>query len=140
MKVSDRDSFLTARAVTRQEGILVGGSCGTAVFAALQVARDLDAYATVVVLLPDTGRGYLSKVYSDSWMLQYGMVERPDVVRVEEVLAAKGGDDAAPHHGRRPRQGPPGGGRPAGARHLPGPGRPRRGRRRDVVRGFDPRP
>jgi cystathionine beta-synthase len=92
IKVGDRDSFLTARAVTRQEGILVGGSGGTAVFAALQVARDLDATKTIVVLLPDTGRGYLSKVYSDSWMLQYGMLERPDVVRVEEVLAAKGGD------------------------------------------------
>ena len=92
MKVSDRDSFVTARAVTRQEGILVGGSCGTAVYAALQVARELDSNTTIVVLLPDTGRGYLSKVYSDSWMLQYGMVERPDMVRVEEVLASKGGE------------------------------------------------
>ncbi len=91
VKVSDRDSFLTARAVTRQEGILVGGSCGTAVFAALQVARELDETSTVVVLLPDTGRGYLSKVYSDSWMLQYGMLERPETMRVDEVLAAKGG-------------------------------------------------
>jgi cystathionine beta-synthase len=92
VKVSDRDSFLTARAVTRQEGILVGGSCGSAVFAALAVARELDGSKTVVVLLPDTGRGYLSKIYSESWMLQYGMLERPDVVRVEEVLASKGRD------------------------------------------------
>ena len=92
VKVSDRDSFLTARAVTRQEGILVGGSCGTAVFAALQVARELDATKTVVVLLPDTGRGYLSKVYSESWMLQYGMLDRPEAIRVDEVLAAKGGE------------------------------------------------
>jgi cystathionine beta-synthase len=92
VKVSDRDSFLTARAVTRQEGILVGGSGGTAVFAALQVARELDETAHVVVLLPDTGRGYLSKIFSDSWMLQYGMLDRPDVIRVEEVLAAKEGD------------------------------------------------
>jgi cystathionine beta-synthase len=92
VKVSDRDSFLTARAVTRQEGILVGGSCGTAVFAALQVARELDASKTVVVLLPDTGRGYLSKIYSESWMLQYGMLDRPEVIRVDEVLASKGGD------------------------------------------------
>jgi len=91
VKVSDRDSFLTARAVTRQEGILVGGSCGTAVFAALQVARELDETATVVVLLPDTGRGYLSKIYSDSWMLQYGMLDRPETIRVDEVLAAKEG-------------------------------------------------
>jgi cystathionine beta-synthase len=90
VRVSDRDAFRTARAVTRREGILVGGSCGSAVFAALEVARDLDETKTVVVLLPDTGRNYLSKLYSDSWMLQYGLMERRDLVRVEEVLAAKG--------------------------------------------------
>jgi cystathionine beta-synthase len=89
VKVSDRDSFRTARAVTTREGILVGGSAGTAVFAALHVARELDEAKTVVVLLPDTGRQYLSKMYSDSWMLQHGMLDRPDVVRVEEVLIAK---------------------------------------------------
>ena len=91
VRVSDRDAFRTARAVTRQEGILVGGSSGSAVFAALEVARDLDEAKTIVVLLPDTGRNYLSKLFSDSWMLQYGLLDRPDVVRVEEVLAAKGG-------------------------------------------------
>ncbi|MGZ5296383.1 MAG: cystathionine beta-synthase [Actinomycetota bacterium] len=89
VKVSDRDSFRTARAVTRREGILIGGSAGSAVFAALQVARELDETKTIVVLLPDTGRQYLSKVYSDSWMLQHGMLDRPDVIRVEEVLMAK---------------------------------------------------
>jgi cystathionine beta-synthase len=92
VKVSDRDSFRTARAVTRQEGILIGGSAGSAVFAALQVARELDETKTVVVLLPDTGRQYLSKMYSDSWMLQHGMLDRPDVIRVEEVLMAKHGE------------------------------------------------
>jgi cystathionine beta-synthase len=93
VRVSDRDSFLTARAITRQEGILVGGSSGTAVFAALQVARDLDdPAATIVVLLPDSGRQYMSKLYSDTWMLQHGMLERPEVVRVEEVLSAKSGE------------------------------------------------
>jgi cystathionine beta-synthase len=93
VRVSDRDSFVTARAVTRQEGILVGGSSGTAVFAALQVARELDdPDATIVVLLPDSGRQYLSKLYSDTWMLQHGMLERPEVVRVEEVLSAKSGE------------------------------------------------
>jgi cystathionine beta-synthase len=90
VRVSDRDAFRMARAVTRQEGILVGGSCGSAVHAALEVARELDETKTVVVLLPDTGRNYLTKLYSDSWMLQYGLLDRPDVVRVEEVLAAKG--------------------------------------------------
>jgi cystathionine beta-synthase len=88
--VSDRDSFRTARAITRQEGILVGGSAGTAVFAALEVARELDEDILVVVLLPDTGRQYLSKTYSESWMLQHGMLDRADVIRVDELLAAKG--------------------------------------------------
>ncbi len=92
VKVSDKDSFRMARAVTRQEGILVGGSCGTAVVAALQVARELDDPSkTIVVLLPDSGRSYLSKIYSDTWMLQHGMLDRPDSIRVEEVLGAKGG-------------------------------------------------
>jgi cystathionine beta-synthase len=92
VRVSDRDSFRLARAVTRQEGILVGGSSGTALYAALEVALELDETATVVVIFPDTGRNYLSKLYSDSWLLQYGMLERPEVVRVEEVLSAKPGD------------------------------------------------
>jgi cystathionine beta-synthase len=92
VRVSDRDAFRVARAITRQEGILVGGSAGTAVVAALEVARELDEDQTVVVILPDTGRNYLSKLYSDSWLLQYGMLERPEVIRVEEVLAAKHGE------------------------------------------------
>ena len=90
VRVSDRDSFKTARAITRQEGILVGGSSGTAVFAALQVARDFDEDTTMVVLLPDSGRQYLSKLYSDSWMVQHGMLERREEMRVDEVLAIKG--------------------------------------------------
>jgi cystathionine beta-synthase len=92
VRVSDRDAFRVARAITRQEGILVGGSSGTAVYAALEVARELPEDAVVVVILPDTGRNYLSKLYSDTWLLQYGMLERPEVVRVEEVLAAKHGE------------------------------------------------
>jgi cystathionine beta-synthase len=92
VRVSDRDSFRMARAITRQEGILVGGSSGTAVHAALEVARDYDEATTIVVILPDTGRNYLSKLYSDTWLLQYGLLERPDVVRVEEILSAKRGE------------------------------------------------
>jgi cystathionine beta-synthase len=92
VRVSDRDSLVTARAITRKEGILVGGSSGTALYAALEVAKELDQDATVVVIFPDTGRNYLSKLYSETWMLQYGFVERPEVVRVEEVLAAKHGE------------------------------------------------
>ncbi len=91
VRVSDRDAFRMARSITRQEGILVGGSSGTAVHAALEVARELDESKTVVVILPDTGRNYLSKLYSDSWLLQYGLLDRPEVVRVEEVLTSKQG-------------------------------------------------
>jgi len=91
VRVSDRDSFLSARAITRSEGILVGGSSGTAMFAALKVARELPDDALIVVIFPDTGRNYLSKLYSDSWLLQYGFLERPEVVRVEEILASKHG-------------------------------------------------
>jgi cystathionine beta-synthase len=90
VRVPDRDAFLTARAVTRQEGILVGGSAGSAVYAALAVARDYGPDATIVVLLPDTGRQYLSKVYSDAWMRQYGFLEGPETITVEQVLSAKG--------------------------------------------------
>jgi cystathionine beta-synthase len=92
VRVSDRDSFLAARAITRQEGILVGGSSGTALHAAVEVAGELDGDTVMVVIFPDTGRNYLSKLYSETWMLQYGFMERPEVVRVEEVLGVKGGD------------------------------------------------
>ncbi|MGZ4132713.1 MAG: cystathionine beta-synthase [Actinomycetota bacterium] len=92
VRVPDRDAFLTARAVTRQEGILVGGSCGSAVYAALTVARDYGEDATIVVLLPDTGRQYLSKLYSDAWMRQYGFLEGPEVITVDRVLSSKGAE------------------------------------------------
>jgi cystathionine beta-synthase len=91
VRVSDRDAFRMARRITREEGILVGGSSGTAVVAALDVARELGPDDVVVVLLPDTGRNYLSKLYSDSWLLQYGLADRPEAVRVEEVLQVKHG-------------------------------------------------
>jgi cystathionine beta-synthase len=89
VRVSDRDSFLLARRITREEGILVGGSSGTALYAALEVARELDDAKTIVVIFPDTGRNYLSKLYSETWMRQYGFVERPEVVTVAQVVAAK---------------------------------------------------
>jgi cystathionine beta-synthase len=92
VRVSDRDSLLLARRITREEGILVGGSSGTALHAALEVGKKLDETKTIVVILPDTGRNYLSKLYSETWMLQYGFIERPQVLRVDEVLSAKGGD------------------------------------------------
>lgn len=87
--VTDRDSFLTARRMTREEGILVGGSTGTAVWAALEVGRDLGPEHVIVVLVPDSGRGYLSKVYNDSWMADYGFL-RAGGDTVGDVLARKG--------------------------------------------------
>jgi cystathionine beta-synthase len=91
VRVSDKDAFRTARAVTRQEGILVGGSSGTAVAAALLVASEMDEDTTIVVILPDTGRNYLSKLYSESWLLQYGLMEARETIRIEDVLMAKSG-------------------------------------------------
>jgi cystathionine beta-synthase len=60
------------------------------VFAALTVAKEMSEDALVVVILPDTGRNYLSKLYSETWMLQYGFLEGAEIIRVDEVLAAKG--------------------------------------------------
>ncbi len=87
VRVGDRDSFEVARRITREEGILVGGSAGTAMYAALEVAKRLDADKTVLVILPDTGRGYLSKVYNDAWLRENGFLDRlPIQARVRELV------------------------------------------------------
>jgi len=91
--VSDRDSFLTARRMAREEGILVGGSGGTAVHATLEVAGGYGPEATVVTLIPDGGRAYLSKFYDDTYMIEHGYVERDQPTpTVGELLAAKRGE------------------------------------------------
>ena len=88
--VSDRNSFLAARRLTRQEGILAGGSAGTALWAALEVARDLGPDDLMVVILPDSGKSYLSKIYNDSWMLSHGFIDRPGTqARIGEILSDK---------------------------------------------------
>ncbi len=88
--VSDRDSFLTTRRLAQAEGILAGGSCGTALHAALQVGAEIgDPEAMVVVILPDGGRSYLSKIFSDSWMRQYGFLARDAHLTVGDVLRRK---------------------------------------------------
>jgi cystathionine beta-synthase len=90
--VSDRDTFLTARRITREEGILAGVSSGTAMFAALEVAKELDENALVVVLFPDSGKSYLSKLYNDEWMRQNGFLQRfAQLMRVGDVIRDREG-------------------------------------------------
>jgi cystathionine beta-synthase len=88
--VSDRDAFLTTRRLAQTEGILAGPSGGMALHAALQVGAEIgDPRAMVVVILPDGGRAYLSKVYSDAWMRQYGFLSRSADLTVGDVLRRK---------------------------------------------------
>jgi len=73
--VNDKDAFLTARSLAKEEGILAGGSSGAALFAALQIAKKL-SNKNIVVILPDTGRNYISKIYSDNWMEREGLIKK----------------------------------------------------------------
>ncbi|MFE0626854.1 cystathionine beta-synthase [Streptomyces sp. NPDC058864] len=94
--VSDKDSFQMTRRLAKEEGLLVGGSCGMAVVAALRVAERLGPDDVVVVLLPDSGRGYLSKIFNDEWMADYGFLEEgTGQARVSDVLDRK--DGGIPH-------------------------------------------
>lgn len=91
--VSDAASFEMTRRLALEEGLLVGGSCGMAVVAALEVARELGPDDVLVVLLPDSGRGYLTKIFNDGWMASYGFArEGADAATVADVLRAKTGD------------------------------------------------
>jgi cystathionine beta-synthase len=97
VQVSDRDTFLTTRRLAREEGILAGGSGGTSVFAMLEAARRHGPGKTILTTIPDGGRGYLSKVFDDNWMLEHGFLERhgpPDTV--EQVLAFKHAENGVP--------------------------------------------
>ncbi|HEU4671294.1 MAG TPA: cystathionine beta-synthase [Candidatus Limnocylindrales bacterium] len=104
VRVSDRDAFAMARRITREEGILAGESCGTAVVAALDEAGRLmraeperSADAVIVVILPDGGRSYLSKLYNDEWLRVNGLLPTATgPVRVAAVMAARHGPDRPP--------------------------------------------
>jgi cystathionine beta-synthase len=94
IRVSDRDSFLTARRLAREEGLLVGGSSGSTVWAALEYARRLGKPdARILTILPDSGRSYLSKFLDDNWMIEHGFLERAaPAPTVRELLRAKQGE------------------------------------------------
>ena len=103
--VTDADSFEMTRRLAREEALLVGGSCGMAVVAALRLAERLEAQdpeaarkAVIVVLLPDGGRGYLSKIFSDGWMRSYGFLRAEGGAVVGDVLRSKSGEMPALVH------------------------------------------
>jgi cystathionine beta-synthase len=90
VRVSDRESFLMARRITREEGLLVGGSAGTAAVAAVKLAKTLPADAVLVTIFPDSGRGYMSKIFNDEWMIANGfLAEGRRKATVGDVLRSK---------------------------------------------------
>ena len=93
IQVSDKDAFATARAVARSEAILIGGSGGMALHAALQVAREGTPDETVLVILPDGGRPYLSKVFNDEWMRVHGLLDEPALPPTAgQIVAGRSGE------------------------------------------------
>lgn len=96
IEISDADSFAMTRRLAREEALLVGGSCGMAVAAAAQLAEELRGTpegkdAVIVVLLPDSGRGYLTKIFNDDWLAQYGFLPPSGEQTIGEVLRSKKG-------------------------------------------------
>lgn len=99
IKVTDREAFTVTRQLARQEGLLVGGSSGMAVAAAIQVAANAGPDDLVVVLLPDSGRGYLTKIFNDEWLTAFGFLGTGRTERTAgEVLASRAGNIPALVH------------------------------------------
>jgi cystathionine beta-synthase len=90
IEISDAESFHTARYVTRTEGVLIGGSGGLAVAAALRVAQSARPEDVIVVVNPDSGRGYLSRIYNDDWLSNYGFLDAAEGPLVRDVVARRG--------------------------------------------------
>lgn len=90
IEVTDAESFEMTRRLAREEGLLVGGSCGLAAAAAMKAAQDLGPDDVVVVLLPDGGRGYLGKIFNDGWMAQHGFMATAEGVCVGDVVKVQG--------------------------------------------------
>jgi cystathionine beta-synthase len=89
-RVTDRESFVMARRIAREEGLLVGGSSGTAAVVANRVAKTLPPEAVMVVVFPDSGRGYMSKIFNDDWMIANGFIaEGKRKASVGDVLRSK---------------------------------------------------
>lgn len=105
LAATDAESFAMTRRLAEEEGLLVGGSSGLAVACALRAAKDLPADATVVVFLPDGGRGYLDKIFNDAWMKSYGFLpgagDASEGPTVGDVLAAKGAGDEPIYYVRK---------------------------------------
>lgn len=91
LRIGDAESFAAARRIVQQEGILVGGSCGLALAGTLRYAAERPAGELIVVLLPDSGRGYLSKLYDDAWMAEHGFLERRGRGTAGDGLRSKDG-------------------------------------------------